>query len=339
MPRDRTVSCDLKSRAVPYEFYGGVFDVGFLGQMGAHIPALAGTNNPLLDLVIRMAAIVAGAQILVYVVNLSLTKVIKRGATKLGREGRRIDNVTAILRSVIKYTAYFVAGLMILESLGFDTKALLAGAGIAGLAVGFGAQSLVKDVVTGLFLLLEDQFAVGDHVQMAGVEGIVEGVGIRVTQIRDFSGALHTIPNGSISTTTNWSRGDMRAMVEVSIAYEEDVNKAIAVLKEMCEAMAKDLATIKEGPTVLGVSKLGESDVGILLLAKVLPGQQWAVERELRKRAKEALESAGIEIPYPRRVIIYGRSPEDAGFPTPRVPLEGGEPGKAATDEARPGGS
>lgn len=283
----------------------------FLDQMSTYIPVLARTSNPSVNLLIKLAAIIVGAQILAYTVNLSLAKAIKKTTAKFGRDGRRIHNVTAILRSAIKYTAYFVAGLMILESLGIDTKALLAGAGIAGLAVGFGAQSLVKDVVTGLFLLLEDQFAVGDHVQMAGVEGIVEGVGIRVTQVRDFSGALHTIPNGSISTTTNWSRGNMRAMVEVSIAYEEDVNKAIAVLKEMCEAMGKDLSSIREGPNVLGVSRLGESDVGILLLAKVTPGEQWAVERELRKRAKEALEAAGIEIPYPRRVIIDGLKPKD----------------------------
>lgn len=283
----------------------------FLDQMSTYIPVLARTSNPSVNLLIKLAAIIVGAQILAYTVNLSLAKAIKKTTAKFGRDGRRIHNVTAILKSAIKYTAYFVAGLMILESLGIDTKALLAGAGIAGLAVGFGAQSLVKDVVTGLFLLLEDQFAVGDHVQMAGVEGIVEGVGIRVTQVRDFSGALHTIPNGSISTTTNWSRGNMRAMVEVSIAYEEDVNKAIAVLKEMCEAMGKDLSSIREGPNVLGVSRLGESDVGILLLAKVTPGEQWAVERELRKRAKEALEAAGIEIPYPRRVIIDGLKPKD----------------------------
>ncbi|HHY38936.1 MAG TPA: mechanosensitive ion channel family protein [Clostridia bacterium] len=285
--------------------------MGFLDRMSTYIPLLAGASNPLLGLLVKLAVIVVGAQILIYAVNLSLAKVIKKTTMKLGRDARRIDNVVAILRSVIKYTAYFVAGLMILDALGIDTKALLAGAGIAGLAVGFGAQSLVKDVVTGLFLLLEDQFAVGDHVQMAGVEGIVEGVGIRVTQVRDFSGALHTIPNGSISTTTNWSRGNMRAMVEVSIAYEEDVNKAIAVLKEMCEAMTKDLPSIREGPDVLGVSRLGESDMGILLLAKVAPGEQWAVERELRKRAKEALEAAGIEVPYPRRVIMYGPKPKD----------------------------
>lgn len=221
-------------------------------------------------------------------------------------EERKSNTLAVILKSVAKYVIYFIGFIPILEEFGIKTTSILATAGIGGLAIGFGAQNLVKDIITGFFILFEDQFSVGDYIKVGEFEGIVEAMGIRVTKIRDFSGALHIIPNGNIQTVTNRTRGAMRAWVDVGIAYEEDIDKAISVLNNISKEIAKNNSNIVEGPTVLGVSNLGESDVVLSVIAKTKPMEQWAVERELRKKIKEAFDREGIEIPYPRRVIIKG---------------------------------
>lgn len=219
-------------------------------------------------------------------------------------EERKAKTLGALLKSVLRYGVDFLAFLTILAVFDVDTRPVLASAGVLGLAIGFGAQNLVRDVISGFFILFEDQFAVGDHVNLGNVEGIVEETGLRVTVVRDFGGQLHFVPNGSIDRVTNYSRGNMRALVDVSIAYEEDIDKAIAVIEEVNKKLAEELPAIKEGPQVLGVTELGESGVTIQVLARTEPLQQWAVARQLRKRIKEALDSVGIEIPYPKRVIL-----------------------------------
>lgn len=216
----------------------------------------------------------------------------------------RLETMKSLMMSIVKYTVYFVAFTAIIKALGTDVTALITAAGIGGLAFGFGAQNLVRDVITGFFILFEDQFAVGSYVKVGEVEGIVEEMAIRVTKIRDFNGDLHTIPNGEIKTVTNKSRGKMRAWVDISIAYEEDIDKAIQVLNEVCEKLKAENKAIIEGPTVLGVTQLGPSEVVISAIAKTIPMEQWAVERLMRKSFKEAFDHNGIEIPYPRRVII-----------------------------------
>jgi small conductance mechanosensitive channel len=194
---------------------------------------------------------------------------------------------------------------MTLELLGINTASILATAGIGGLAIGFGAQSLVKDVITGFFILIEDQYSVGDYVQIRDMYGIVEELGLRVTKIRAFSGDLYIIPNGSIDLVTNSSRGDMRALVVVSISNEENIERATAVLTEALEVF-KDNESIVDGPKVLGVSNIGEYNIDINIWAKTKPMEQWAVEREIRKVAIEALQKANIKRPYQKRQIIGG---------------------------------
>ncbi|RKO68005.1 mechanosensitive ion channel family protein [Desulfofundulus salinus] len=225
---------------------------------------------------------------------------------KLGPvDGRRAQTLRTLLKSGLRYTVYFIAMVTILNLFGVRVEAILAGAGVVGLAVGFGAQNLVRDVITGFFLLLEDQFAVGDYITAAGVSGTVEEMGLRVTRLRDFGGELHIIPNGQITQVTNHSRGNMRALVEVGVAYEEDLDRVTAVLQQVCEQAARDMADIiAEGPHVLGVVNFGQSDVVIRIIAYTKPMQQWYVERELRRRIKEAFDRENIEIPYPRRVVL-----------------------------------
>jgi small conductance mechanosensitive channel len=218
---------------------------------------------------------------------------------------RRRDTLTNILKKVVKYTLFFIGIVMSLEIFNINTASIIATAGIGGLAIGFGAQSLVKDIITGFFILLEDQYAVGDYVQIDSKEGIVEELGVRVTKIRDFTGELHIIPNSSITVVTNRTRGAMRALVDISIAYEVDIDRALEVMERVSGEIAKTNDTIIEGPTVLGVASFGSSDVVIRSIAKTKPMEQWAVEREMRKKYKQAFDREGIEIPY-SKVVVYG---------------------------------
>jgi small conductance mechanosensitive channel len=219
-------------------------------------------------------------------------------------EEKRAKTLATLLKSILQYVVYFMTAITVLEEFNVPTTSVLAGAGIVGLAIGFGAQNLVKDVITGFFLILENQFSVGEHVTIGGIEGIVEEMGLRVTKVRAWGGELNIIPNGEISMVTNHNRGSMRALVEVGIAYEEDIDKAIAVIERVCGKLAKENADITEGPMVLGVQNLGDSDVVIRIVAYTRPLAQWSIERILRKQIKEAFDLEGIEIPYPRTVII-----------------------------------
>lgn len=196
----------------------------------------------------------------------------------------------AIVKSLLTYLLYFTAGIMILSVFEVPIGPLLASAGILGLAISFGSQNLVRDILTGFFILLEDQFSVSDYVTVSGVTGYVEELGLRVTKIRQWTGELHIIPNGLIKQVTNHSRGSMSAIVDVSIAYEENVDHVISMLEELCTAFGESREEIIEGPRVLGVQALGTSDVVIRILAKTKPMEQWKVERELRKEIKNMFD-------------------------------------------------
>ena len=228
---------------------------------------------------------------------------IRKNFGKISIEERRANTLSTILKSVLRYLIYFV-GIVTIVGFFMDVTSIIAVAGIGGLAIGFGAQDLVRDVVTGFFIFLEDQFSVGDYITVDSFGGIVESMGLRTTQIRDFNGDLHIIPNGEIAKVTNHSRGNMRAMVDVAISYEEDVQRAIGVLNKLCRKIAEENDTIVDGPHVLGVENLGDFSVNIRIIAKTLNMEQWAVERLLRKEIKEALEQEGIKIPYLPRSFI-----------------------------------
>ncbi|MDK2903234.1 MAG: moderate conductance mechanosensitive channel [Clostridiales bacterium] len=223
---------------------------------------------------------------------------------KFPMDEKRINTLISILKSILRYTVYFIAIVTILDTLGVPVSSLIAAAGIGGLAIGFGAQNLVKDVITGFFILFEDQFAVGDYVSIDGITGTVQDIGLRVTKIQGFAGDVNIIPNGSIAKVANFTRGNNTAIVDVSVSYETNLDKAIAILEDVGKAMHEERPEVQETPQVLGVVDLGDNGVTLRVIAKTLPLNQWAVERELRKRIKEAFEKEGIEIPYPRTVII-----------------------------------
>lgn len=219
---------------------------------------------------------------------------------------KRAQTLGEVLKKIVKYLLVFIGLMISLETFEIDTKSIIATAGIGGLAIGFGAQSLVKDLITGFFIIMEDQYSVQDFVQIGKFEGHVEELGLRVTKLRDFSGELHIIPNGKIDIVTNKTRGAMRALVDISIAYEENIDKAIEVLEEVCRDIKENNINIVEGPYVRGVTNLGDSGVTLTIMAKTTALEQWAIEREIRKKSKEALERADIEIPYSKVVVIGG---------------------------------
>jgi len=258
----------------------------------------------ILSAVVKILLIIIGSKIAIKFTFIVIDKFFdSRSTFKITLDENRVNSLKSILRSITRYVIYFLAIMSVLETMGIPVKALITAAGIGGLAIGFGAQNLVRDVITGFFILFEDQFTVGDYVEVGDKSGIVEEMALRVTKIRDFNGDLHIIPNGAISQVTNRCRGNMRALVEIGIAYEENIDRALNVLRKASEEIAKENEDIVEGPLVLGVTKFGASEVVITCIAKTKPMAQWAVERLMRQRYKETFDKEGIEIPYPKRVI------------------------------------
>ncbi|MFQ3545922.1 mechanosensitive ion channel family protein [Halobacillus rhizosphaerae] len=265
--------------------------------------------NPsvLLDWVITV-----GGQIVVLLIAFAIISPIGKKAIQVAIERMssqrklsegRSQTLEKLSISIFSYTLLFILIIMLLGAVGINIGPLLAGAGIVGLAIGFGAQGLVSDVVTGFFLLLERQVEVSDYVTAGGYDGIVEEVGIRTTKIRGFDGTLNFVPNRNIEGVANHSRGNMRALVDIGIGYDENIDAAMDVLKEVADEFSTD-PRFKEGPSVLGVQSLGSSDVVIRVLGKTENMEQFGVERDLRKAMKEALDQAGIEIPYPHQVYV-----------------------------------
>ena len=233
--------------------------------------------------------------------------------TSKEKRGRTISQLVRGVGRVI-----VIAGALLLTiDIFMDIAPILGGAAILGLAVSFGAQSLVKDVITGFFMLIEDQFAVGDVVQVAGLGGVVEEVTLRVVKLRDLEGNLHIIPNGEIKAVTNRTRGWSRVVLDIGVAYGSDVDQVLAVVADEAERLAGDerwAAKLDGAPEVSGVESLGDNAVVVRVLLRTAPGQQWAVAREFRRRIKIRMDAEGIEIPFPQRTVHLkvDRSERDA---------------------------
>jgi small conductance mechanosensitive channel len=205
---------------------------------------------------------------------------------------------------------------MLLTEAGLEIGPILAGFGIAGIAVGFGAQYLVKDLIAGIFVLMENQYRVGDVAQVAGVTGIVEEVNLRKTVIRDLDGIVHHIPNGSITVASNYTRHFSRINLDIPVAYDTDLDYAIRILNRVGQEIKQDEhwgQFIITAPSVLRVNKLGDSGIDIKLTGNVKPMQQWAVMGELRLRIKKAFDAEGIEIPWPHTKVFFGNAPGEPG--------------------------
>jgi small conductance mechanosensitive channel len=224
-----------------------------------------------------------------------------------GEKRRRA--VSNVIRYSISTLIVAVTLIMILHELGLNIGPMLASAGIAGIVIGLGAQNIVQDFLAGIFVLVENQYGPGDWVSIGGVSGTVEKVTLRMTQLRDVSGSVHIVPNGKIDVVTNKTKEWSRALLDVGVAYKEDVDRVIAVLKEVGADLQADpewSRALLEPMEVLGVQNLGESSVDIRIYFKTLPDRQWKVGRELRRRIKIRFDAEGIEIPFPHRTLYVG---------------------------------
>ena len=223
----------------------------------------------------------------------------------------RIHTIGGLFLNAVNVLVVSAAVLMILQEVGVNITPLLTAAGIGGLAVGFGAQNLVRDVISGFFLILEDQVHVGDVVEINGTSGLVESVKLRTLSLRDLSGTVHVIPNGTIATLSNKTKEFSYAVLDIGVAYKEDTDYVSEVLREVGSQLEVDpkfgdqiLARLE----ILGVSEFGDSAVVIKIRIKTKPVKQWMIGRELRRRIKKAFDAEGIEIPFPHVSLYFGEA-------------------------------
>ncbi|HEX6673550.1 MAG TPA: mechanosensitive ion channel family protein [Actinomycetes bacterium] len=230
------------------------------------------------------------------------------------RRSQRAETLGALLKSIANFVIWVTAGLMALGTLGIDLGPLIAGAGIVGVAIGFGAQNLVRDFISGIFMLLEDQYGVGDVIDLGEATGAVEGVGLRTTRVRDVGGILWHVPNGEIRRVGNKSQGWSRALLDIEVAYSNEISTATRVIKQVADELWKDDETyaplILEEPEVWGVEELGPNGVRVRLVVKTRPLEQWKVARELRARIKAAFEREGVRLPVAAQAVVL-HSPEE----------------------------
>lgn len=271
----------------------------------------------------------SGVRVLLIAVALViLLALLKRGMSKLRRlyegtlpgpaEIQRAHTLTHIVRDAARIVIFIVGVMMILSELGIDLKPLLAAAGLGGLAIGFGAQSLVKDLISGFFILLENSIRVGDVVEVAGIGGIVEQIELRAVRLRDLSGNVHVVPNGVIDKVKNMTYDYSYYLFEVRVAYREDVDAVMALLHEIADELRRDprfADHILEPLDMLGVDQFADSAVIIQCRIKTRPIQQWLVGREMNRRIKKTFDAKGIEIPFPHRRIYWGEPKK--GSPPP----------------------
>ena len=234
----------------------------------------------------------------------------------LDKKRQRVLTVADLIGSMAKYVVWGVATIMILGELSLNVGPLLAGAGIAGLAIGFGAQTLVKDVISGIFLLFDDTLGIGDLITLNGEVGTVEYIGLRLIKVRKFDGELLMVPAGELRTFGNKSMGYARVIVPVGLSYEANVNDALdalrAVAAEWAESDEARAIMLEEAPTVQAVTELGDSAVTARIVVQVQPGEQFEAERALRRLVKQRFDERGIEIPFPRRTVYVRTEKGDA---------------------------
>lgn len=258
---------------------------------------------------LRVILIIVVMMVLLRVVRVITQKLqgILEGTLPSPSEIKRTTTLAHVLRDIGRTAVLGVGVLMLLSELGLDLKPLLALAGIGGLAIGFGGQNLVKDVISGFFILLEDQIRVGDVVEIAGVGGLVEDVRLRTIVLRDLSGSVHVVPNSTVDKVKNMSKGYSYSVLDVGVSYREDVDEVMAVLKEIAAGLQADSSyspDILEPLEMWGVDRFADSAVIIKCRIKTKPLQQWRVGREMNRRIKKTFDARGIEIPFPHRTVL-----------------------------------
>ncbi|ACZ62554.1 mechanosensitive ion channel family protein [Dehalococcoides mccartyi] len=284
-----------------------------------------GTHGVKLLLIIGL--IIAG----VYAVSRGVPALIRGimfgGIAKPKEEAKkRADTLIGVAVSTAEVVVVAMGAFVALSEVGLDIGPILAGVGVLGVAIGFGAQSLVKDYLSGLFIILENQYSVGDVIKVMDVVGEVEFIDLRRTIVRDLDGVVHVVSNGEIRITSNYTKYLSRVNFDISIGYQEDINHAIDVINKVCAEFTSEpewsKSVVKNSLGVLRVNKLGDSGVDIKVLGDVKPGTQWAIKGELRKRIKLAFDREHIEIPWPHTKVFFGNALPSTKVQIPKVPNE-----------------
>ncbi|MBE0431762.1 MAG: mechanosensitive ion channel family protein [Dehalococcoidia bacterium] len=270
---------------------------------------------------IRVLVILAVGALLWFALNKSLPPIVRRAVArtkyKESKEGmeKRTNTLLSIFKAVGRAFIIIVTIMMVLSEVGVPIAPVLAGFGIAGIAIGFGAQYLIRDFISGIFITLENQYRVGDVARVADIAGLVEEVTLRKTVLRDLDGIVHHVPNGEIRVASNFTRHFARVNLDVSVGYGTDLDHAISVINRVGQELAEDenwRQVIKSPPQALRVNSLGSSGIDIKVVGDVKPMQQWAVMGQLRLRLKKAFDAEGIEIPWPHTKVYFGNPLPDS---------------------------
>ena len=271
-----------------------------------------------MDHLVRIVAILLGAFIAAKIFNKSIPKIKEQIVENMKRHGRadiemekRAATLSGLFRKTVVVVIWIVAIIMALKEAGFDVGPLLAGAGVVGLAVGFGAQNLVRDLVSGLFFLLENQVHVNDVAIINGTGGLVEQINLRTIVLRSMDGTIHVFPNGGITTLANMTHEYSYYVFDIGVAYKEDTDRVIEVVQQIADDIMKEekyKSLILAPLEVLGVDSFGDSAVVIKARFKTVPIQQWTVGREMNRRIKKKFDELGIEIPFPHRSVYFGEA-------------------------------
>lgn len=279
-----------------------------------------------LDIGLKVALVVVAALVAFLAVRtgirVGIRHLIERSSAEAGADvlppvelERRVTTIGRLLERIVGGLLAIIAGLMILNLFGIDIGPAIAGLGVAGIAVGLGAQTLVKDWLAGVFVVLENQYSQGDIVRIAGVDGVVEDLSLRRTTLRDLDGTVHTVPNGQITVASNMTRLWARVNLDIGVAYDTDIDRAVEIINRVGQGLLEDEAwgpRMLEAPTVVRVNALADSAVTLKVLGQVRAAEQWAVAGEIRKRVLAAFAREGIEIPFPHRVVVSRGSGSEA---------------------------
>ncbi|MFC4411658.1 mechanosensitive ion channel family protein [Chungangia koreensis] len=267
------------------------------------------TWSKLLETSIRIAVIIFLAVIVVNIGKLIMKKIFTaKSKVPLRHSERRKQTLLKLIQNVISYVVYFSAILAVLSEFDIDVKGIIAGAGVIGLAVGFGAQSLVKDVITGFFIIFEDQFSVGDYVKIGTFEGTVEEIGLKTTKIKSFTGEVSILPNGTIAQVINYSVRNSIAIVDVTVSIDKDLELVEKHIKSYLSNLQNKDENIMKEPMLLGVQNMTATDVILRITAETKPMKHYEVARKIRGELKTYLFGQGIDIPQPEMIT---KSPED----------------------------
>ena len=261
---------------------------------------------------LRVTLIIVAAWVLIAVLQRAIRTLRERIASRMDdREStKRAETLGRVFRYLATVVVSLIAGMLVLAEIGVSVAPILGAAGVVGLAIGFGAQSLAKDFFTGFFILLENQIRQGDVVKLGDHAGLVEGMTLRYVQLRDYDGNVHYVPNGQISTVINMTRGFSNAVMDIGVAYRENIDEVMAVMRKVAEQLEQDpdfQQKILTEMEIAGVESLTDSAVIIRCRFRTLPLEQWGVKREYLRRVKAAFDEHGIEIPYPHMTVYAGQ--------------------------------